>query len=395
MIRFLARFFVNDTTDYKNDKVRRIYGTLTGIVGIFLNVCLFIGKFIAGTISGAISITADAFNNLSDAGSSIVSLMGVRMAYKEADSDHPYGHGRMEYISGLMISIMIILMGFELGKSSFDRIRNPKDIDGSILSIVILSVSILVKIYMNCYNRYYGKKINSSAMKATAMDSLSDSIATSVVLISIIICRITGNNVDGFIGMAVAVFILFAGIKSVKETIDPLLGQPPEQEFVDKICEIALSYEEIVGIHDLVVHDYGPTRRMVSFHGEVPEDGNINELHEVIDKCEHHIKKELGCETIIHMDPVAVNNEKVNALKHTLIEKIQAFDSQISIHDFRVVAGPNRQNVIFDAVIPVEYKKKTDEIQKQLLEIVRTLPGNCYGVIDIDLEYTKWKQPKI
>ena len=392
MIRVLAKLLIKDHTNYKDENVRRKYGTLTGIVGIFLNICLFLGKFIAGTISGAISITADAFNNLSDAGSSLMSLIGFRMAYKDADSDHPYGHGRMEYIAGLFVSVMIIIMGIELGKSSFDRILNPKDIDGSIISIVILCVSILVKVYMNFYNRYYGKKLNAASMKATATDSLSDSCATSVVLISVIISRITGNNVDGFVGMAVSVFILIAGIKSVKDTIDPLLGQPPEQEFVDKIYEIATSYEQIVGIHDLVVHDYGPSRRMISFHGEVPEDGNINELHEVIDSCEKHIREELGCEVTIHMDPVATNDQRVNALKKELIGKINEYDSEISIHDFRVVVGPNRQNVIFDAVIPIEYKKRTDEITKQLQEIVRTLPGNCFGVIDIDLRYANWQK---
>lgn len=392
MINVLAKLFIKDHTNYKDDNVRRKYGTLTGIVGIFLNICLFTGKFIAGTLSGAISITADAFNNLSDAGSSLVSLIGFRMAYKEADSDHPYGHGRMEYIAGLFVSVMIIIMGVELGKSSFDRIRNPKEVDGSLISIIILCVSILVKVYMNFYNRYYGKKLNAASMKATATDSLSDSCATSVVLVSVIICRLTGTNVDGFVGMAVSVFILFAGIKSVKDTIDPLLGQPPEQEFVDKIYEIANSFEQIVGIHDLIVHDYGPSRRMISFHGEVPEDGDINELHEVIDRCERHIREQLGCDVTIHMDPVAVNDEKIMALKNVLITKIKEYDSEISIHDFRVVAGPSRQNVIFDAVVPIEYKKRTAEVKKQLQEIVRTLPGNCYGVIDIDLQYANWQK---
>ena len=278
-------------------------------------------------------------------------------------------------------------MGFELGKSSFERIINPKDIETGTLSIVVLTVSIVVKIYMNFYNRHYGKLLNSASMKATATDSLSDSVATSVVLISVIIARITGVSVDGYVGMAVSLFILFAGIKSVKDTIDPLLGQPPEQDFVNKIYKIANSYDQIVGIHDLVVHDYGPARRMISFHGEVPEDGNINELHEVIDRCERQIRKELGCETIIHMDPIAVNDEKVNKLKSILVKKIKDYNPDITIHDFRVVDGPNRQNVIFDAVVPIECKDKSADVEKKLGELVRELPGNCYGVIDIDRQF--------
>lgn len=387
MISFLSRLFIKDRTNYNDSTVRKKYGTLTGLTGIFLNICLFAGKFIAGIVTGAISITADAFNNLSDAGSSFVTLMGFRLAYKEPDSGHPYGHGRMEYISGFIVSIMIILMGFELGKSSFERIINPKDIETGILSIVVLTVSIVVKIYMNFYNRHYGKLLNSASMKATATDSLSDSVATSVVLISVIIARITGVSVDGYVGMAVSLFILFAGIKSVKDTIDPLLGQPPEQDFVNKIYKIANSYDQIVGIHDLVVHDYGPARRMISFHGEVPEDGNINELHEVIDRCERQIRKELGCETIIHMDPIAVNDEKVNKLKSILVKKIKDYNPDITIHDFRVVDGPNRQNVIFDAVVPIECKDKSADVEKKLGELVRELPGNCYGVIDIDRQF--------
>lgn len=392
MIVFLAKIFIKDYTNYKDDKVRLSYGTLTGVVGIFLNCLLAVGKLTAGVLSGAISIMADAFNNLSDAVSSIVSLIGFRMAYKDADSDHPYGHGRMEYIAGLFVSVMIIIMGFELGKTSFERILKPKDIDGSVVSLVILSVSIVVKVYMNSYNRFYAKKLNSASMKATAIDSLSDSFATAVVLVAVIVKRCFGYNVDGYVGLAVSVFILIAGIKSIKDMIDSLLGQPPEQEFVDKIYEIANSFEQIVGIHDLVVHDYGPSRRMISFHGEVPEDGNINELHEVIDRCERYIRKELGCDVIIHMDPVAVNDTQVMALKNALINKIKEYDSKISIHDFRVVAGPSRQNVIFDAVLPLEYKRKVSEVEKQLLEIVRTLPGNCYGVIDIDFQYAKWQK---
>lgn len=391
MIRILSKIFIKNSSDYENADVRKGYGTLTGIVGIFLNICLFAGKFIAGFISGAISITADAFNNLSDAGSALISLLGFRMAYKEPDADHPYGHGRMEYITGLIVSMMIILMGFELMKTSFKRIFNPEELDASIIAIVILVVSILVKIYMNCYNRYYGKKLNAASMKATALDSLSDSVATGVVLMSVLISKFTGVNIDAYTGILVSGFILFAGIRSVKDTISPLLGEPPDKEFVKKIHAIVKEFDNIVGIHDLVVHDYGPGRRMISFHGEVPEDGNINELHEMIDSCERRIREELGCETIIHMDPIAVNDETVNALKKEVISKIKEYDEKISIHDFRIVVGPNNTNVIFDAVLPMGSKKTAAEVKEHLQQIVRSLPGNCFGVIDIDRQYAEWE----
>lgn len=392
MVKLLAKFFIKND-NINEPVVRRKYGTIVGIVGIFLNILLFAGKFFAGIITGAISITADAFNNLSDAGSSFISLLGFRMAYKKPDKDHPYGHGRMEYITGLFVAVLVIIMGFELCKSSIERIIKPQGVDGSTVAIVILTVSILVKIYMNCYNRHYGKKLNVSSMLATAVDSLSDAVATSVVLISTIICKITGISIDGYVGAAVSVFILIAGIKAIKEMIDPLLGVAPDQEFVDKIYEIANSFDEIVGIHDLVVHDYGPSRKMISFHGEVPEDGNINELHEIIDKCERHIRRELGCDVTIHMDPVAVNDEKVNSLKAALIEKIKEYNPEISIHDFRVVDGPNRQNVVFDAVVPFDNEHDERMVEEKLLQLVRELPGNCYGVIDIDRQYTShWKK---
>ena len=390
MISILSRLFIKNRTEYGDSVVRRKYGTLTGIVGIFLNIVLFTGKFIAGMISGAISITADAFNNLSDAGSSIISLLGFQVADKKPDSKHPYGHGRMEYVAGLLVSILIIIMGFELGKTSFQKIFNPEPLSDSTLTLIILIVAIAVKIYMFAYNRHYSGKINSASMKATALDSLSDSVATTVVFVSVLIDRYTGLNIDAYAGMLVSVFILFAGLKSIKEMIDPLLGQPPEPEYVKKIRDITLSYDEIIGVHDLVVHDYGPGRRMVSLHGEVPEDGDINILHDAIDRCERELRKELGCEATIHMDPIAVNNEKVNALKELVKAKIKAYNERISIHDFRVVSGDTHTNIIFDAVIPADCKESENEVKEKLVELVSELPGNCMGVIDIDREYTRW-----
>lgn len=387
MIALLARLFIRNRTEYADQSVRKKYGTLTGFVGILLNLLLFAGKFAAGTISGAISITADAFNNLSDAGSSVISMAGFYAADKRPDSDHPFGHGRMEYISGLIVSLLIIIMGFELGKSSVGKIINPKSVNESTLTIVILIAAIFVKLYMFAYNKVYGKKIKSASMKATALDSASDVAATSVVLVSVLVEHFAGVNIDGFAGAAVSCFIIFAGIKAIKETTDPLLGRAPDGEYVERIREIVLSYEEITGVHDILVHDYGPGRCMVTLHGEVPEEGNIRELHDAIDRCERELREKLGCYATIHMDPTTVNDEAFNRMKHEIQSKISEYDSNIKIHDFRLVSPDGEEKVIeFDAVIPMKYKKSDAEVKESLEHIVSGLPGDYRSMIDIDRE---------
>lgn len=390
MIGLLSRIFIKDRENYSDGRVRKQYGTLTGVVGIVLNFILFAGKFIAGLVSGAISVMADAFNNLSDAGSSIISLIGFQLADKKPDPDHPFGHGRMEYISGLLVSVLILIMGFELGKSSVEKIMHPSVLEDSIMVMVILAVAILVKIYMFAYNRAYGKKINSPTMKATSLDSISDVAATSFVLISVVVSRISGFNIDGIAGLVVSCFILFTGIKSIKETIDPLLGNAPDPGFVASIDDIVMSYDEIIGMHDLVVHDYGPGRRMISLHGEVPEDGNLTVLHDAIDRCERELHDKLGCEAVIHMDPVSINDEKVMNIKKLVSDGIKEYNPEISIHDFRVVDGETHTNVIFDAVIPMNLKKPEDEVRKDIENIVSGLPGNYCGVVNIDRKYAEW-----
>lgn len=390
MISLLAKIFIPNPKNYMDAEVRKKYGMLAGIVGIILNIILAIGKFIAGVLSGAISIMADAFNNLSDAGASIVSLAGFCLSDKKPDSDHPFGHGRMEYISGLIVSFLIIVMGFELGKESVNKIIHPQPVDTGVVAIVILIVSIVVKLYMHFYNRVYGKRINSSAMKATAVDSLSDTIATTVVLIALIISRYTGVNIDGYAGLVVSLFIFYAGIRSVKDTIDPLLGQAPDPDFVQSIRDIVATYPEIVGIHDLIVHDYGPGRRIISLHGEVSEDGNIVELHEVIDTCERELTEKLGCMATIHMDPITINDARVDAFKVEILKKIKEFDSKVTIHDFRVVDGPGRTNIIFDAVLPNGSKITEKQLKAKLNKIIEELPGNCAGVITIDRQFSEW-----
>lgn len=389
MIGTLAKIFIKNPRDYHNPEVRKKYGMLTGIVGIVLNVLLAAGKFIAGFLTGAISIMADAFNNLSDAASSLISLVGFCVADKKPDPDHPFGHGRMEYITGLFVSILIIVMGFELAKSSVQKIIHPQEIETGLVSIIILIAAILVKIYMHFYNKIYGRKIDSASMKATAMDSLSDTVATSVVLISILVSKYTGFIIDGYTGVLVSLFIFYAGVRSVKETVDPLLGQAPDPDFVKSIKDIVGTYPEIVGIHDLIVHDYGPGRRIISLHGEVSEDGNMVELHDIIDRCERELSERLGCMTTIHMDPITLNDARVDALRNAILEGIHSYDSRVTIHDFRVVDGPTQTNIIFDAVMPNGSKMTARELREQFNEIIKQLPGNCAGVITIDSQFSE------
>ena len=387
MITLFAKLFIKDYKNYKSDAVRRSYGMLSGIVGIFLNILLFLGKYFSGVISGSIAITADAFNNLSDAGSSFITLVGFKLSGKKSDTDHPFGHGRIEYLTGLFVSVLILFMGFELFKSSVMKIIHPKDVNTSNLTLIILVFTIGVKLYMAAYNRSIGKKILSTAMKATALDSLSDSFSTTMVLISMLFLRFTGINIDGFSGIMVAVFILYAGYKSAKDTISPLLGQAPDPEFVKRIEEIVLSHEEILGIHDLVVHDYGPGRVMISLHGEVPGNGDIFELHDVIDRIENELHDQLNCEAVLHMDPVEVNDDSIKEMREKITELLKTYDECITIHDFRMVKGPTHTNLIFDAVIPHSYKKTETQVKKEIEELIHNTYENYYAVIKIDKLY--------
>lgn len=304
MITFLAKLWIKDYQKTDLPEVRQAYGVLCGGVGIGFNILLFLGKFLAGLLSNSIAITADAFNNLSDAGSSLITLVGFKMAGQKPDPGHPFGHGRIEYLTGLLVSLLIILMGFELTTSSFDKILHPEDTLCTPVVIGILAASIVVKFYMFLYNRRTGKKIDSAAMTATATDSFSDMLSTTVVLAATLIGHFTGLHIDGFCGLLVGLFILIAGLRSAGETISPLLGQPPQKEFVDKIEQIVLSHDEILGLHDLIVHDYGPGRTMISLHAEVPASGDLLHLHDTIDNIERELKKELHCDAVIHMDPV-------------------------------------------------------------------------------------------
>ena len=383
MIKLLSRIFIKHYKNYESPAVRSSYGVLCGGFGIFLNILLFIGKFLAGTLAKSVSITADAFNNLADAGSSIITLLGFRLARQKPDIKHPFGHGRIEYIAGLLVSAAIILMGFELAKSSISKIISPEPIEFSVLTAAILVCSILVKLYMVFYNKSIGKKIKSSTLGATALDSCSDCIATSVVLISSLIAHFFKINIDGYCGVLVAAFVIYSGIRSLRETITPLLGQSPDKEFIDRIQKLIEKFPEITGIHDLIVHDYGPGRLMISLHAEMPvhEDSDIFAMHDIIDNAERLLSKELECLVTIHLDPTRANDEKVAELKAKTVNVLHRISPELSLHDFRVVPGPTHTNLIFDVVIPFDLKLKEDEITEKLNSAVSEWDDAKYYVV--------------
>ena len=389
MIELLAKWFIPHRDSMENGALRRAYGTLCGAVGIGLNILLFMGKFFAGQLSGSIAVTADAFNNLSDAGSSAVTLLGFRLAGKKPDTDHPFGHGRIEYISGLIVAGLILLMGVELAKSSFDKILHPEEVTFSALAVVILAVSVAVKLYMWFYNRRIGGKLRSAAMEATAMDSLSDAAATFAVLLATLIGKWTGLAVDGYVGLLVAPFILFSAYKAAKETLSPLLGQAPDPELVQRIRDIVAEHDTVVGIHDLVVHDYGPGRQMVSLHAEVPASGDILELHDVIDNIERELHEKLHVQAVIHMDPIVTDDAEVDALRRQVAELARQVEPRMTVHDLRVVRGTTHTNLVFDAVLPLDAAITPAEAARRIREKVSELDGDYYAVVTVEHSFTE------
>ena len=389
MIELLAKWFIPHRGSMENGALRRAYGTLCGAVGIGLNILLFMGKFFAGQLSGSIAVTADAFNNLSDAGSSAVTLLGFRLAGKKPDTDHPFGHGRIEYISGLIVAGLILLMGVELAKSSFDKILHPEEVTFSALAVVILAVSVAVKLYMWFYNRRIGGKLRSAAMEATAMDSLSDAAATFAVLLATLIGKWTGLAVDGYVGLLVALFILFSAYKAAKETLSPLLGQAPDPELVQRIRDIVAEHDTVVGIHDLVVHDYGPGRQMVSLHAEVPASGDILELHDVIDNIERELHEKLHVQAVIHMDPIITDDAEVDALRRQVAELARQVEPRMTVHDLRVVRGTTHTNLVFDAVLPLDAAITPAEAARRIREKVSELDGDYYAVVTVEHSFTE------
>ena len=387
MTDFLIKTFIRDSEQVHDQAVRERYGVLSGVVGILLNLLLSAGKLCAGVLSASISITADAFNNLSDAGSSVVTLVGFKLAGQKADDGHPFGHGRLEYLTGLLVSLVILLVGLELGKSSIEKILHPEPVSFSVVSVIILAISILVKLWMCLFNRRLGRRIGSAAMAATAADSLSDVAATSAVLAGTLVGRMTGLAIDGWVGALVAVFILRAGWGAAKDTINPLLGQNPDPELVRNIQTTVLSHPQVTGMHDLIIHDYGPGRSMMSFHAEVPIDSDIMEAHDVIDHIERELKDRFGIETSVHMDPIATNDEQVNRVRAQVAALVQVIDPAMTIHDFRMTRGPLHTNLIFDVVVPHKCPLSDGEVAARIEKAVKTLDDHYFVVLQLDRSY--------
>ena len=368
----------------KDPKVRGRYASIASFTGIFLNVLLFAGKLTMGILAGSVAIIADAFNNISDAGSSVVTLIGFRLANKPVDKEHPLGHGRLEYVSGFIVDMLIILVGFELLTSSIEKIGSKSLPVVGTATYIILGAAILVKLGLFIFYRKIGQKINSSALKASAFDSLCDCVATTLVLVSSIVAKIWALPIDGWAGILVAAFIMFTGVKAAKETIDLLLGSPPDKEFIDDIYAFTKNYKRIVGIHDVIVHDYGPGRQIVSFHAEVPADEDINVAHEEVDKLERDMHEKFGCIVTVHLDPIVLNDPLVNEMHNVAKRAAQAVDESFSIHDFRMTMGEESVNVIFDLLVPTDCKMCAEEAEKAVADKIREEKPNTFCVIRVE-----------
>ncbi len=386
MIKLLARLFIKHHNDTADPDVRRAYGTLCGAVGIALNLFLSLGKFLAGVLSGSIAVTADAFNNLLDAASSLITLVGFRLAGQKADPDHPFGHGRMEYISGFLVSVLTLLTMIELAKSSFAKILSPRQVHITLPVLIFLLLSVAVKGYMSLYNARLGKKLNAPAMKATAVDSLSDMLATAVVLCSALIVRFFGVPVDGWCGLIVCLFIGYAGLDAAKGALGPLLGQAPDREFVQQVYDITLSQKEILGVHDLIVHSYGPDSTLISLHAEVPADGDLITLHEVIDHTEHLLRDKLHCHAVIHMDPVRVGDEETERFRALVLRCAKEIDSSLTIHDFRIVPCQGGRRLFFDLAAPYGFAMSDAKLRDALTQRLNREDASLIPEIEIDRE---------
>ena len=384
MTNLLIKLFVKDNKNPKDENVRPKYAMLSSITGIVVNLLLSIFKLVIGIVTNSMSIISDALNNVTDTGSSIVTMIGFKLSQKEVDNEHPWGHGRMEYITAFIVDILIILVGVELLQNSVDKIIHPVMPTVNCVVIFLLVVAILVKLWLFVFYSKIAKRIDSSAIKATAYDSISDCVSTFVVLFSSVISLIFGITIDGYVSILVAIFILITGVKALKETIDILLGSKPDKEFIDQISEFVKKYPMIAGIHDIMVHDYGPGRKIVSFHAEVPADANICEAHDIIDELEQDMLKEFKCITTIHMDPIVVNDEKINKARASVKKIVKEINENYSIHDFRMTDGGKRINLIFDLVIPRDDKIDKDALRKEIIEKVKKIDSKYYVVFTIE-----------
>lgn len=388
MITLLARLFINNPNDITNPAVRRAYGMLCGAAGIGLNLFLCLGKFLAGILSNSISITADAFNNLLDAASSVITLVGFRLAGQKPDPDHPFGHGRIEYVSGFLVSILTLVTVVELAKSSFSKIIHPQAPNISPLVLGFLALSVLVKCYMCLYNRHLGKRLDATAMRAASVDSLSDALATAVVLAAALVSRFTQLSVDGWCGLVVCLFIGYAGYGAARDAVSPLLGQAPDADFVRQVNELVLSHEGILGLHDLIVHNYGPGSVLISLHAEVPSDGSLMTLHELIDSVEHELRETLHCQAVIHMDPVRVGDAETDRLQALALRCLKELDSALTMHDFRITSCSGGTRLIFDVAAPYSLPFTDRELAEIIDKKLRAKDPSLQTAIDIDRQET-------
>ena len=388
-VRLIVNFIVQlclRGEDPQSPQARRRCGTIAGTMGILLNLLLSGSKLLAGLLTASVAMTADGLNNLSDAATSVVTLIGFRLAGQEADADHPFGHGRIEYVAGLIVSLAILLMGVEVGRSAVDSLLHASEPDFSPLAVGILCAAILVKFWMFWFNRTLGRHIGSAAMEATAADSLSDTLSTAVVLLSTLLGHFFQLHVDGLAGLLVCAFILKTGWEAARDTLDPLLGRPMDPELAADIDKLVLGHDHILGIHDLVYHDYGPGRAMMSFHAEVPADGDLLEIHDIIDHIERELKAKHHIETVIHMDPV-VCDDSTSALRGQVEELTKKLDPALSIHDFRMTAGPIHTNIIFDVVVPYGFRLSDGQVRDELSQAIHALSPRYYAVIQVDHSY--------
>ena len=396
MTDFLVKHFVKDYEHTEKVSVRTAYGVLASMVGIFCNVFLFVVKFVIGLLVHSVSVTADAFNNLSDAGSSIISFAGVKIASKPADAEHPFGHGRMEYIAALIVSFLVMEVGFTFLKDSFGKIKSPEILNFQLMSVVILILSIGVKLWLGLFNRKLGEKIDSKVMMAAFTDSMGDVLTTTVTIVSLIVFKVTGVNIDGFVGIGVALVVMWAGFGIAKDTLEPLLGEAVDPEEYQKIKRFVESYDGVVGSHDLIVHNYGPNRSMASIHAEVPNNVSIEASHEVVDRIERDAIKNLGIFLVVHMDPIEIEDEHVLMIRNRTNQAIAEIDDSCTIHDFRVVDGQKQINLIFDLVVPREYdKEKQSEVERSLCEKMKEQDERYEFVITVEHSFVSGTEKEV
>lgn len=388
MTEFLVRKFIKNYEQTEDAGVRAAYGMLAGLVGICCNLVLFGAKIFAGLVTGSISVMADAFNNLSDAASSIIGFVGVKLAQKPADEHHPFGHGRIEYIAAFIVAFLVIEVGFSLLKTSVGKLLHPEELVFDLVPVVILVLSVLVKLWMALFNKKLGKRVNSAVMTATAADSLGDVAATAATILSVVVFGIWHVNIDGLVGLIVSVLVMIAGVNIAKDTLEPLIGEAIDPEIYKKIERFVNGYDGIVGSHDLIVHNYGPGRSMASIHAEVPSDVDIEVSHEIVDRIERDAAKKLGIFLVIHMDPVELRDTRVRELRQMTEEIVRGLDERLSLHDFRVVNGTRRVNLIFDLVVPRDYTRQMQEsCRQEICQRLKNRDEKYCGVITVECTY--------